>query len=42
MEISFYFISGLMCGLEYVPYEEDGYSGGVVLDLFVVRIMFLW
>jgi hypothetical protein len=42
MEISFYLISGLMFGLEYVPYEEDGFSNGFVVDLFVVRIMFLW
>jgi hypothetical protein len=42
-EIDFYLISGLMVGTEFVHLDgEDGFSNGIVIDLFVVRIMFLW
>ena len=42
MMIDFYLISGMMLGFEYVPYQEDGFNHGIVIDIFVLRIMFLW
>jgi hypothetical protein len=43
MIIDLYLISGLMFGAEFVHLDgEDGIENGIVIDLFVLRIMFLW
>lgn len=42
MEIDLYFISGVMLGFEFVRYEEDGFTKGIVLDLFIIRLLVLW
>ena len=43
MIIDFYLITGLMAGFEYVEIDgEDDIEKGIVIDLFLVRIMFLW
>jgi len=43
MEIDLYLISGCMLGAKFVHLDEyDGFSKGIVIDVFVVRIMFLW
>jgi len=43
MIVDFYLISGIMLGAEFVHLDgEDGLEKGFVVDLFVVRIMFLW
>lgn len=43
MILDFYLISGLMFGAEFVQLDgEDGLEKGIVIDLFVLRIMLLW
>jgi hypothetical protein len=43
MIIDFYLISGMMVGAEFVNLDdEEDFSKGIVIDLFVFRIMFLW
>ncbi len=43
MIIDFYLISGMMVGAEFVQLgDDDEFSKGIVIDLFVFRIMFLW
>jgi len=39
--VSFYFISGVMLGVEIQREPEDG-KPIFVIDLFVVRLMFEW
>lgn len=43
MIIDLYLISGMMLGAEFVYLDgDDGLEKGIVIDLFVLRIMFLW
>jgi hypothetical protein len=43
MIIDFYLISGMMVGAEFVNLDDDeDFNKGIVIDLFVLRIMFLW
>ena len=43
MIVDFYLISGMMLGAEFVHLDgEDDLHKGIVVDLFVLRIMFLW
>ena len=41
MEITAHLITGMMVGIEIVPGDED-WQNCLVLDLFIVRIMFHW
>lgn len=40
---AFMFISGVMLGIELIPQEEEtperGFNWGVVIDLFIIRIV---
>lgn len=43
MIIQLYLISGMMVGAEFVHLDDDdGLEKGIVIDLFVLRIMILW
>ncbi len=43
MNIQFDFINGVAVGLEYIePFEEEGIPHSVVLDLFLIRLLFQW
>jgi len=43
MIIDFYLISRMMVGAEFVQLgDDDEFNKGIVIDLFVFRIMFLW
>jgi hypothetical protein len=39
-EVDVYLISGLMLGIEYIPYYEG--DQGLVIDFLFVRVTFLW
>jgi len=41
MQITLGLIGGCMCGFEYV-FDEDSEFKHIVLDLFIVRLMFTW
>ena len=41
MEITAHLITGTMVGVEYVPADVD-WQHCLVLDLFIVRVMFHW
>jgi|1048.fasta_scaffold45124_2 hypothetical protein len=41
MQITLSLIGGCMCGFEYV-YDDDSELNHVVVDLFIVRLMFTW
>jgi hypothetical protein len=43
MLVDFYLISGMMIGAEFVHLDgEDDLYNGIVIDLLIFRIMFLW
>lgn len=41
MEVTAHLINGIMVGVELVPGDED-WQHCLVIDLFIVRIMFHW
>lgn len=43
MMIDFYIISGMMLGIEFVELDgSEDIEKGIVIDIFLLRIMFLW
>ena len=43
MRVGIDLINGLAVGLEFVPaIEEDGIDNTVILDLFIIRLLFQW
>jgi hypothetical protein len=42
MEIGFDLINGCALGIEYVPAYDEDESNTVILDLFVIRLLFFW
>jgi len=43
MTLDLYFIHGMAVGIEYVePIPEEDIPSTIVLDLFIVRLLFQW
>lgn len=42
MEIRFDFITGIALGCEFVSAEECEDRNTIILDLFIVRVLFQW
>ena len=42
LDLDFDIINGVNVGLEYVPAQEEDEYNTIILDLFLLRVLFQW